>query len=111
MFNNVQPCSRTEASVSDVHRHRVHKRNPVIVDDVHVRRQQLHVPVKVQNLLQQVVCTAWKSRMETLPLVVWRPREYNELADALANTAMDEEKSVIIASDSRHNLQDGVLLQ
>mmetsp|Transcript_10802 Transcript_10802/g.49798 ORF Transcript_10802/g.49798 Transcript_10802/m.49798 type:complete len:214 (-) Transcript_10802:2410-3051(-) len=53
MFNNVQQWSRTEPPISDVHRHRVHKRNPVIVDDVHVRRQQLHVPVKVNQLLEQ----------------------------------------------------------
>ena len=48
-----EPTVSREPPVTDVDGHRVDEGDPVVVDDVHVRRQQLHVPIEVDELLEQ----------------------------------------------------------
>ena len=52
--------------------------------------------------------------MGVSPLVAWRPRKWNTLADALANLAMDEDRSFRFVSDELMTCmkrRDGFLLQ
>ena len=46
--------------------------------------------IDIYHALELIMCNSWVPRMSVLPLVTWRKRDFNTLADGLAKLAMDE---------------------
>ena len=63
------------------------------------------------RLLEDVVELEWDPRMTVLPLVTWRPRRFNIIADHMANQSMDMEQDIFIRDQYIHRVQNGQLLQ
>ena len=47
------------------------------------------------DIIDDFMKSGWQPRMHTLPLVTWRRRTWNTLADALANLAMNDSRDVM----------------
>jgi hypothetical protein len=63
--------------------------------------------------IETILLSEWVPRMLIFPLIQWRPRSWNTLADLLVNIAMDTQQDSTWTSSSLSNLSmsPGILLQ